>query len=741
MNIKQPSSSDLRPIALSTQQSPAPATAPPMSFKVDIWRSLRLHALAASVVALLIFGLGLAVLLRSPSYVATSVVYVSPTFPATLTPEQEQQYPYDSFVAEQAHSVSSYDVLAAALSQLKPGVWQKQGESMESAVSRLQRRLVVGRAGLTYQVDISLSGARPDHLAEIVNTVTKSYLSKTKGEEFYGRDQRLAALRQARTEVQNELNAKLQEQDKISHSLGVAVIGSGDAEGTDQLDSQVAKLRTDLTTAHEQRIQAEAELNSLESGNTTAVNSALNAAADEIIAADPSLQAMKTSLSQKRATLLEQLAGLTPNHPLRKQTEEELAQIEAGLQQMQTDLRSKAAARLEQKDRTELSRTRAIEASYMADLQSYTNKATTAAPQFQRAAELKNDITTLQARYAQLDERTRNLELESSSPGSIHLFSEARTPVFPEESKIEKLAPLLLPFALLMGVATAVFIDVMDPRIHSENDVERVLGYSPIGTIFDDREVTLHAFDECGLRLAAGIDQAARNVGVRTIVVTAVNAGAGTTSIVENLGSTLAKLGRKTLTIDASGTTAPVAYVTIGFNRAAQKAEAGANAQRPATMTHLDLQPAAVVAQPFTPSLTPLTSFMDQAFKDLTSEYDLVLIDATPLMISAETEYLARFADVTIVVAESGKTKKAELVRATKLLERLNVRGVGAIVNKVSLLRADRTVKQDLQDFEERMNKMNLRWRPVNDEPVTAPAAPGFENVEQPAAKENPSYA
>ena len=119
MNIKQASLPDLRQASLPPQQPQAPAPAPPMSFKVDILRSLRLHALAASVVTLLTFGLGLALLHRRPSYVATSVVYVSPTFPATLTPEQEQQYPYDSFVAEQAHSVSSYDVLAGALQPIE----------------------------------------------------------------------------------------------------------------------------------------------------------------------------------------------------------------------------------------------------------------------------------------------------------------------------------------------------------------------------------------------------------------------------------------------------------------------------------------------------------------------------------------------------------------------------------------------------------------------------------------------
>lgn len=729
MDIKQLSHSDSRHAPPPASQTPAVGG---MSFKINVLRSLRLHALAATVATLLTLGLGLAVLLRHrPTYTAVSQIYVSPTFPATLTPSQEQQYPYDSFVEEQAHSVTQYDVVLDAVHRLKPGVWQRRGESDDSAVQRLQKRLEVKREGMTYQVSVSLWGFQPEHLAEVVNAVTDSYLKKAKGDEFYGRDERLDALRQARAEVQEELNRTLQEQAGLSKDLGVAMLGSDDS---DQLDTQVAKLRTDLTSAHEARIQAEAELSSLENNNPKTPSPALNAAADEIIASDPSLLALKSSLSQKRALLLDQLAGLTPNHPLRKATEEELAQTEAGLQKLQSDLRAKAATHLQQQLRTKLNQATTVESRLLGDFQSYTNKATQAAPKFQRAEELKNQITNLQTRYATLDERTRNLELESSSPGSIHLFSRARTPGTPDVSKASKLSPLLLPIALLMGLATAVLIDLLDPRIYSANDIEQILGFSPIGMIFDDREVTMQAFDECALRLAAGVDQAARNVGVRTIVLTAVRSGAGTTSIVESLGSTLAKLGRKTLTIDASGTTSPVAYVTIGLNRGSQKTDSGVNNGKHDSTT----QSNAVVAQPISPGLAPLTSFMDQAFRDLTSEYDLVIIDATPLLISAETEYLARFADVTMLITEAGKTKKMDLKRAARLLERLNVRGIAAIVNKVGLRRASPELKEDLEEFETRVSKMNLRWRPSTPPSATAP---GFSGTEQPAAKENATYA
>ncbi len=738
MDIKQFNYPEPRYTPLPPQQ-PAASSPPGSSFSIDILRSLRVHALTATLVTLLTFVLGLAVLIRHHlMYAATAVVYVSPTFPATLTPDREQEYPYETYIAEQINTVTRYDVIADALHKLPLGLVQRPGESEELAVSRLQKRLQVGRNGLTYQMFVTLQGGSPEHLAQIVNTITDSYIKKMKGEEFYGRDERLENLKQARDKVQQELSAALKEQDQLSQSLGVAIIGSD----SDQLDTQVAKLRIDLTEAHEQRIQAEAQLNSLENGSAGASSPALDGAADEIIASDPSLLALRSSMSQKRVLLLDQLAGLTSNNPLRKTTEEELALTEAGLQKLQTNLRAKAAARLEQKLRTEVRRTSMVEAKLNHDLQSNTVKATTAAPKFQRADELKAQITELQARYAAMDERTRNLELESSSPGSVHMFSPARTPLGPQRSKFRELGIFLIPFSLVMGLSSVVAMDLLDPRVYSPLDIEQALGFSPIGSIFDDRDVTLQAYDECALRLAAGIDQAARNAGVRTVVLSGVHSGAGTTTIVENLGSTLAKLGRKTLAIDASGGTPPVAFLTMGINRPSSRAENGAG-NRADDGPHTGLQTGPVIAHAVHSQLAPLTSFMDQAFKDLTKEYDLVLIDAMPLPISAETEYLARFADVTILVTESGKTRKAQLKRASRLLERLNVRGTAAIVNKVGLLRASRAVRKDLEDFEAHVNRMNLRWRRPA-EPSGASPVPGFDNSEQPAAKaarEDATYA
>jgi succinoglycan biosynthesis transport protein ExoP len=482
-------------------------------------------------------------------------------------------------------------------------------------------------------------------------------------------------------------------------------------------------MRDELSKAHEQRIQAEAQLSAIENGDRSAPNSALNAAADEIISNDPQLTALKTSLGQKRSELLGTLAGLTPNNPLRKQTEEQLAETEAELQKMQTSLQARAAARLEEKLHAEVNRTATIESRLLHDLQQQTNAATKAAPQFQRSDELKADVERLQLRYNAVDDRIGNLELESSSPGSIHLFEPAMPPLGPTPSKTQKLLPLLFPASILLGILAAVLFDMLDPHLYTGGDVESVMGFSPIGVLLDDREVTQLVYDECALRLAAGIDHAAHSAGVRTFVVTGVTAGAGATTIVGHLGSTLAKLGRKTLTIDASGNTNPVAYASINLTDASRKPE-----YRSGDVSHngseTEIQ-STVVTQPLNSKVTPLaTSFMAKAFQELTNDYDIVLIDAAPLLASAETEYLARFADVTILVGESARTKKSDLKRSARLLERLNVGGVAVVINKVGLLRAEKTLKHDIDAFETRVNKVNLRWQPKYHRPEASPFSP-----------------
>lgn len=682
-------------------------------FRINVLKSVRLHPVTTLLVALLILGLGLAFIAsHKPFYVATSVLYVSPTNPKTLVDDRELEHPYDSYVQEVMRDVTSYDVVAEALRRLPPGMAQFPGESERSAVTRLQQTLNVERVGQTYQVAVSISGFRPEHLADIVNTLTAVYVEKAKSNEFYDRDERVNALKEEQKRIQNETDSLLQEQNEISRALGVASATGKDAGAIDEENS---KIQSELTSAHAQRIEAEAELQALTSGDSSAPNSALNSAADEIIASDPGLQALRADLSKHRADLVDKLNGMTENHPERKQTEAQLAQINKALQDMQNKLRQEAAARLEQKARTKLNQAQMIESRLNADLLKGTREAVDTAPKLQRAQEIQAKLTQLGARYAEVDERMSNIELESTSPGAVHLFAPAMTPLTPERSKIRLMIVFIFPFSVLAGLLAAVLLDFFDPRVYNATDVEAVLGFAPIGMLFDDREVNEVVFDECALRLAAGVGHASRVAGAKTFVITAVNSGAGTTSIVENLGTMLAKLGLKTLAIDPSGSSEPVSFAALGTGLEKKPVALNAGPSTSLTAPTAELPKLATSNRPLPVRLPPIHSIGFEGFQRIAADYDIVLIDAAPALISAETEYLARMADVTVLVAEAGKTKKAWLIRAARLLERLGIAGAAAIVNKVHPARAEETLKQDLRDFELRSDRINLQqwWKPA----------------------------
>jgi hypothetical protein len=84
---------------------------------------------------------------------------------------------------------------------------------------------------------------------------------------------------------------------------------------------------------------------------------------------------------------------------------------------------------------------------------------------------------------------------------------------------------------------------------------------------------------------------------------------------------------------------------------------------------------------------------------------DVVLIDADPLPISANTEYLARVVDATVLVVKASTTTRQELDRAAQLLERLEVAGVAVVLNKISQGRADRAMKKEFRRYEQSLQQ------------------------------------
>jgi len=77
-----------------------------------------------------------------------------------------------------------------------------------------------------------------------------------------------------------------------------------------------------------------------------------------------------------------------------------------------------------------------------------------------------------------------------------------------------------------------------------------------------------------------------------------------------------------------------------------------------------------------------------------------VLTDAAPLVISAETEYLARFVDCAIVVAESGVTTRAQLLAAATRCSGSMLRLWVFIEFAFGLAKADPAFRNSIREIE-----------------------------------------
>jgi polysaccharide biosynthesis transport protein len=654
--------------------------------------SVRRHWAIAATVLFVLLAAGAVVLWikAKPSYLSNSVVFVSPKFPKMLATDSEVELPYDSYIQDQIQTVKRYDIISDAIAKLSYSVRHRSGPVLPSEVKALQRDIEVYRIGMTYQITIGLRGPSPNGLAEIVNAVTNVYVEKEKNEEFYGLDNRLTTLTQEKARIQSQIDQTMAEQAGLMQQLGVAMIPSPESTVPNPYDATIQKLHEQLATAREQRQAAEADLATYkDSGDST---NSLDNAADDAASADSGTSTMRNTLNARRAALMEEMNGLRPENPVYQKDKSDLASID----NMMSDLKRKAGDRVQSKAKRDVARSRMLELQLEQELNAKTHSAMSAAPKFQRANELGPQIASLQKAYDAIDDRIRDLELESSSPGSIHMSTMALEPIGPEKNKLPIYLVIVLLGSLIGSVFSAYLVDFLDTRIHTPRDVEKVVGFHPLGVLLDDDEFGSEISGEYYFRLAAGIDHAVRSTGARTFLFTSPAHGSGTSTVVQKLSERLQSLDLKARTINASGIDA-----------------AGELSPEPQTRPEFLLKDrnkidemqavpiAGLSVAPAVPRRSQDANSVGSMARAVHEQYDLVLIDASPLPISANTEYLARVADATVLVVRSSATTRQELERAAHLLDRLQVPGVAVVLNKMSGGRADRALKTELSRYQQ----------------------------------------
>ncbi len=711
------------------------APAPPVSSGAfqpldSIWNHKLLVVLIAFVVATA--GAYVAWVKGTPVYRATAVVYVAPRFASILESSKELEIQstsqYEQYLKQQTRTITRYDILLKALQGLgerRFTIWQRPGESDRKATERLQRSLEVRDVRDTYLITISLDSTNQEGLEEVVNSVVRAYLSQVKSEELYAGEDRIKILLERRKERLAQIAELSQRRSEVSRQLGVTTFADG---ALNPYDTLLIASKSELLEAERARIAAEAQLAAYdESLGGKVARRALEAAAGDLAAKDPGLNSLKANLYKRRSEILEQTSGLTDNHPVRRISERELDDLEREVQESSARLIAEISAALLEERAARLREATRIEEVLGKQLSEQKDQASWFAGLYNEALDLSAAINRERKALDAIDDRIEFLELEASAPGFIRVSSWALPPQEAVSGGRTKLALVFAVAGGILGLVAAIGIDLLDRRIRTTRQAQAILGFPPLASFLspsaDPAHRALLADQLRRLGLAVGRERTAHGLG--RLLVTAACHGCGTTTVLLDLSRELQRQGLRVLAIEANLLIPDPRYH-------------GSSPPRPGLLEvlagELDPSLAIVPGDESLPDRIGTGSSPDgqirnlgllpKIFERLAAQYDLLVIDAAPIRLSADTEYLVGICDATWLVVRAGVAQIGEVKGSAARLEKAAPPAVALIMTGLPVFRGGGYYGAMLKELRRAQTAKQRPGRRASSE--TAPIAPNL---------------
>jgi len=170
---------------------------------------------------------------------------------------------------------------------------------------------------------------------------------------------------------------------------------------------------------------------------------------------------------------------------------------------------------------------------------------------------------------------------------------------------------------------------------------------------------------------------------VETVLVTSPQPGEGKSTTAANLAVALAGTGRRTVLVDAD-LRRPSLHRKLGVARRPGLADMLFEpTPEPVTMgTSVEGLDVITGGRPVA---TPSELLASHAFAALVSSlrerYDMVVIDAPPVLAATDAALLSALADATVLVVAAGRTRQPELSHACEVLEDVGAHVVGVVLN------------------------------------------------------------
>jgi capsular exopolysaccharide synthesis family protein len=185
--------------------------------------------------------------------------------------------------------------------------------------------------------------------------------------------------------------------------------------------------------------------------------------------------------------------------------------------------------------------------------------------------------------------------------------------------------------------------------------------------------------------LRAGIRFSSVERPLRTLLIAAPRPRSGKSTVAANLALSFSQVGERVLLVDADLRRPSLSRI---FNVQARVGlttlllRGGDLAEHVIADIHdgLDLMPSGPL--PPNPSELLSSQRLVDALARMAENYDMVILDAPPALVTTDSVILASMVDGTLCVVDLGSTRRRDVQRTMGLLDRAGARVVGTCVNR-----------------------------------------------------------
>lgn len=649
------------------------------------WRWLILSAVALGLALAILFTL-----LATPLYRASVTLEVNPPTVEVMDEESRDGAATPSsweLIATQVALLESRSLAERAAQELNlannPDFIEQEGD----ASSRLQAAISKVHSGLTVEppkegrvISFNYVSESPQLAAQIANAIAEAFINTNLQRRYesstYARnflERQIARTRSDLERSERQLVAYAQSQGIINTSTGEDGSPSGDAASLQ--GASLIALNQALADATARRIAAEGAYRQARATGTTA----------EV---NESTQALRQSKAALEGEYQEKRAMMKPEHPEMVSLRSRINELERQIARETSNVASGRANSALAEYRAALSAERALQARVAAlkgdvlDLRGRSIQYTI----------LQRDVDTNRALYDALLQRYKEIGVAGGiGTAPVSIVDRAQVPGTPYKPNPLLNILLGLGLGLVAGMLAAVGLEFLNDTIKTRADVRNKLGIACLGAIpkragkedfLGNLKDPASAISEAYSTVVASLRFSTERGVPKTILVTSARPSEGKSSSALALAQNFARRGQSVLLVD--GDLRKPAFKAASKNQGLTKlltteeplSEHVASTQ----FDNLWLLPSG----PLPPNPADLLSTGRFRFlmREAAAQFDVVVIDAPPVIGLADSPLLASACNDVMFVVESGKTRTAA---ATEAIERLRAAGahiLGATLTK-----------------------------------------------------------